>query len=99
MSDEKINESEFSSASNELTEALSENGNNEPGLRPDGEALSGVDALAAEGKKDEISELSKKGYQLLKDNRAVEAMDCFAKILDLDEGNNYARVGMGDAAR
>jgi tetratricopeptide (TPR) repeat protein len=47
----------------------------------------------------EISELSKKGYQLLKENKITEAMDCFGKILLTDESNNYALVGMGDASR
>jgi tetratricopeptide (TPR) repeat protein len=47
----------------------------------------------------EISELSKKGYQLLKENKIAEAADYFNKILLLDEYNNYALVGMGDAAR
>jgi tetratricopeptide (TPR) repeat protein len=47
----------------------------------------------------EISDLSKKGYQLLKENRISEAEDCFQKILAVDENNNYALVGMGDATR
>ena len=46
-----------------------------------------------------ITELSKKGYQLLKENKVTEAIDCFSKILLSDEHNNYALVGMGDAAR
>ena len=46
-----------------------------------------------------IAELSKKGYQLLKENKTTEAIDCFSKILVLDGNNNYALVGMGDAAR
>jgi tetratricopeptide (TPR) repeat protein len=47
----------------------------------------------------EISEISKKGYQLLKENRISEAIDCFSKILLVDANNNYALVGMGDAVR
>jgi len=47
----------------------------------------------------EIAEISKKGYQLLKDNQINDAIDCFTKILLLDEKNNYALVGIGDAAR
>ncbi|MDR2499785.1 MAG: tetratricopeptide repeat protein [Treponema sp.] len=47
----------------------------------------------------EISELSKKGYLLLKENKTIEAMDCFSQILAKDEHNNYALVGMGDASR
>ena len=53
--------------------------------------------LAVETQK--IPEISKTGYQLLKENRIEEAIDCFTKILLLDENNNYALVGMGDAAR
>ncbi|MDR0628425.1 MAG: tetratricopeptide repeat protein [Treponema sp.] len=47
----------------------------------------------------EISELSKKGYQSLKEDRILEAIACFNKILVIDDNNNYALVGMGDAAR
>ena len=46
-----------------------------------------------------ISELSKKGYQLLRENRIDDAVECFAKILTVAENNNYALVGMGDASR
>ncbi|MCL2805622.1 MAG: tetratricopeptide repeat protein [Treponema sp.] len=53
------------------------------------------------GEKDaaKITEISKTGYQLLKDNKTSDAIDCFSKILLLDENNNYALVGMGDASR
>jgi tetratricopeptide (TPR) repeat protein len=47
----------------------------------------------------EISDLSKRGYQLLKENRIAEAVDCFSRILEVDNDNNYALVGMGDATR
>lgn len=47
----------------------------------------------------EISELSKKGYQLLKENSIQEAVDCFTKILSIEENNNYALVGLGDSQR
>jgi tetratricopeptide (TPR) repeat protein len=47
----------------------------------------------------EISDLSKKGYQFLKEDKIFEAVDCFNKILAIDEYNNYALVGMGDAIR
>jgi tetratricopeptide (TPR) repeat protein len=55
----------------------------------------------ANGERDiaEISELSKKGYQLLKENKIFEAIDCFNRILAVDDANNYALVGMGDAIR
>jgi tetratricopeptide (TPR) repeat protein len=47
----------------------------------------------------EISDLSKQGYQLLRENNITEATECFRRILDIDRDNNYALVGMGDAAR
>jgi len=47
----------------------------------------------------EISELSKKGYQYLKENRIADAVDAFTQILDKEPENNYALVGLGDAAR
>ena len=47
----------------------------------------------------EIAELSKKGYQFLKENRVAEAEKNFKKILENDPENNYALVGLGDAAR
>jgi tetratricopeptide (TPR) repeat protein len=46
-----------------------------------------------------ITKISKSGYHLLKENRISDAIDCFAKILTLDEKNNYALVGLGDASR
>ena len=50
-------------------------------------------------KTQEISELSKKGYQLLKENKITEAKDAFSLILTLDDNNNYALVGLGDSER
>lgn len=47
----------------------------------------------------EIADLSKRGYQCLKENRIEEAEECFARILERDRENNYALVGLGDAAR
>jgi tetratricopeptide (TPR) repeat protein len=47
----------------------------------------------------EISDLSKKGYQYLKEEKTTDALDCFNKILAVDENNNYALVGIGDATR
>lgn len=47
----------------------------------------------------EISDASKKGYQLLKENRFEEAIENFAQILEKDRENNYALVGLGDAFR
>lgn len=47
----------------------------------------------------EISELSKRGYQLLKENKIKEAKEEFSKILGIEENNNYALVGLGDSER
>jgi tetratricopeptide (TPR) repeat protein len=47
----------------------------------------------------DISEWSKRGYQLLRENRIEEAQDYFRKILTVDGSNNYALVGLGDAVR
>ncbi|MBP7263404.1 MAG: tetratricopeptide repeat protein [Spirochaetia bacterium] len=47
----------------------------------------------------EIADLSKKGYQYLKENRVADAERNFSKILEQDPENNYALVGLGDAAR
>ncbi len=61
----------------------------------------GENAVAAE--KDElsiqISDLSKKGYQLLKENDVEGAKNAFNQILSLEENNNYALVGLGDSER
>lgn len=46
-----------------------------------------------------ISEYSIKGYQLLKQNEINEAINSFNRILELDENNNYALVGLGDSER
>jgi tetratricopeptide (TPR) repeat protein len=46
-----------------------------------------------------IAELSKNGYQLLKENKLEAAKECFGEILLMDVENNYALVGMGDAWR
>lgn len=46
-----------------------------------------------------IPELSKKGYQLLKENNLDDAEAAFREILEIDENNNYALVGLGDCMR
>ena len=46
-----------------------------------------------------IAELSKKGYLLLKENKIAEANEAFNAILELEDNNNYALVGLGDAQR
>jgi tetratricopeptide (TPR) repeat protein len=52
-----------------------------------------------EEQQQEIAEISRKGYQLLKENYTSEAIDCFRQILSLNPDNNYALVGIGDAYR
>lgn len=46
-----------------------------------------------------IAELSQAGYQLLRENYIRQAEEKFGEILGYDEHNNYALVGLGDAAR
>ena len=48
---------------------------------------------------DTISEISKQGYAFLKENDTKNASLEFLRILDMDAHNNYALVGLGDAAR
>lgn len=48
---------------------------------------------------DKLTELSKKGYQLLKENDIEGAKKLFNDILEIEENNNYALVGLGDTAR
>ena len=47
----------------------------------------------------QITELSKTGYFLLKENRIEDARESFTKILEIEENNNYALVGLGDLER
>ncbi len=46
-----------------------------------------------------IAELSQSAYQLLRENYVREAEEKFKEILSYDDTNNYALVGLGDAAR
>lgn len=46
-----------------------------------------------------IAQLSRKGYQYLRNNQANEAIRCFHDILALEPANNYALVGLGDSYR
>ena len=60
--------------------------------------------MSTEEKKSEpvqvsISELSKRGYQLLKEDHIAEAEENFRRLLEMEPTNNYALVGLGDAAR
>ena len=73
---------------------LSDN-QNIPGMSGEG----GLTQATAKATSMEISELSKNGYKLLRENNIFEAINCFSHILQLDENNNYALVGMGDAIR
>jgi tetratricopeptide (TPR) repeat protein len=47
----------------------------------------------------DIPEMSKTGYRMLRENKIAKAIECFSHILEIDESNNYALVGMGDAIR
>lgn len=58
-----------------------------------------ADATAGGNSAPEISSLSKRGYQMLKENKIDEAKEAFGKILELEENNNYALVGLGDSER
>lgn len=58
-----------------------------------------IEPKAEDGIANEISELSKKGYSLLKENRTEEAKEAFKQILSIEDNNNYALVGLGDCER
>ncbi|MDA3849928.1 MAG: tetratricopeptide repeat protein [Spirochaetaceae bacterium] len=47
----------------------------------------------------QISELSQRGYQLLRESLSDRAISCFREILEIEDDNNYALVGLGDAYR
>jgi len=47
----------------------------------------------------QIAELSKQGYQFLKENLNDKAKEAFSKILEIEDNNNYALVGLGDSER
>ena len=75
------------------TEKMSEESKTEPELfASEGDAEKSSTAA-------EIAEISKKGYQYLKENKISEAVDAFKSILNLEENNNYALVGLGDCER
>lgn len=65
----------------------------------DGQEFEGGMAPQQNSELMEIAELSKKGYQYLKENRIGDAERNFKSILEKDPENNYALVGLGDAAR
>lgn len=61
-------------------------------------------SVADAGKTDDpkakqISDLSKKGYQFLKENNIEESLKSFKEILEIEDNNNYALVGLGDCER
>ncbi|MFP4510165.1 MAG: tetratricopeptide repeat protein [Spirochaetota bacterium] len=58
-----------------------------------------VDQETFDEQQQHLAELSKTGYQYLKENMIDEAMVCFKEILSQEPENNYALVGMGDALR
>ncbi|MBQ5433497.1 MAG: tetratricopeptide repeat protein, partial [Treponema sp.] len=55
--------------------------------------------IPEDGISKEISELSKKGYAFLKENKINYAIDSFKEILNIEDNNNYALVGLGDCER
>lgn len=48
---------------------------------------------------EKIAELSKLGYQFLKEGNIEDSINSFEEVLTLDPNNNYALVGLGDAMR
>jgi tetratricopeptide (TPR) repeat protein len=46
-----------------------------------------------------IAAWSKEGYQLIKRNKVDEARQAFLQILEIEDNNNYALVGLGDTER
>jgi len=52
-----------------------------------------------ESKRDTITDLSREGYQHLREGNLDQAESRFHAILDLDSSNNYALVGLGDTYR
>ena len=54
---------------------------------------------SGDGVINKISELSKKGYQLVKEDDIEGAREAFNAILKIEENNNYALVGLGDTER
>ena len=58
-----------------------------------------IEPKTEDGTTNEISELSKKGYSLLKENKTEEAKEAFNQILSIEDNNNYALVGLGDCER
>ena len=55
--------------------------------------------MSVKGKEDDVSVLSREGYQLLKQSAYAEAAARFEQVLEIEPGNCYALVGLGDIAR
>ncbi|MFP4644515.1 MAG: tetratricopeptide repeat protein [Spirochaetales bacterium] len=52
-----------------------------------------------EDERQRITDLSREGYQHLRENNLATAEECFRAILEIEENNNYALVGLGDTYR
>lgn len=52
-----------------------------------------------ESKNEELVEMSSRAYQFLREKMIEEAQEEFLRILEADEHNNYALVGLGDLER
>lgn len=63
------------------------------------ESLFDSNSVSTDEKLKKISELSKKGYQCIKENEFDSAEKFFFEILEIEKDNNYALVGLGDSAR
>ncbi len=48
---------------------------------------------------EKITEISKRAYQLIKENDFENAQKAFEEILKIEDNNNYALVGLGDTER
>ncbi len=75
---------------------------NEIGPQDDGDAVEreiANDEHLQRERAHRLAELSQKAYQLLKEDYVTEAEDLFKEMLALESYNNYALVGLGDAAR
>ncbi|TVQ27052.1 MAG: tetratricopeptide repeat protein [Spirochaetaceae bacterium] len=58
-----------------------------------------IDQEVYDEQQQRLAELSKTGYQFLKENLIDQALSCFQEILNEEPDNNYALVGMGDCLR
>ncbi len=63
------------------------------------ESTESLDQETFDEQQQHLAELSKNGYQYLKENLIDQAITCFNEILSVEPENNYALVGMGDCLR